>query len=87
MQNPLWGKRKSETECCFIRCNNQVKHSILIRSDRKCFYTKVYYNEWWQQKPGKQTNLQNNINRTFLILIELFQNQTNKLNSENWLEV
>ena len=32
--------------------------------------------EWWQQK---QTNLQNNINRMFLILIGLFQKQTNKL--------
>ena len=31
--------------------------------------------------------LQNNINLTFLILIRLFQKQTNKSNSENLLEV
>ena len=37
-------------------------------------------NEWEKQK---QTNLQNNINKTFLILIGLFQKQTNKLNSKN----
>ena len=34
----------------------------------------------------EEENLQNNINLTFLILIGLFQKQTNKLNSENWLE-
>ena len=31
--------KKGETECCFIRRTTQVKHSILIRSDRKCFET------------------------------------------------
>ena len=41
-------------------------------------------NEWEKQK---QTNLQININKTFLILTGLFQKQTNKLNSKNWLEV
>ena len=29
--------KKSEIECRFIRHKTQVKHSILIRSDRKCF--------------------------------------------------
>ena len=48
------------------------------------FTLKIINGEWWQQK---QTSLQNNINTTFLILIGLFQEQTNKLNSENWLEV
>ena len=48
------------------------------------FILKFINGEWWQQK---QTNLQNNINQTFLILIELFQKQTDKLNFENWLEV
>ena len=32
---------------------------------------------------GDNTNLQNNINRTFHFFIGLFQKQTNKLNSEN----
>ena len=31
--------KKGETECRFIRRMTQVKHSILIRSDRKCFET------------------------------------------------
>ena len=31
--------KKGEIECCFIRRKTQVKHSILIRSDRKCFET------------------------------------------------
>ena len=48
------------------------------------FTLKFIDGEWWQQK---EVNLQNNINKTFLILIKLFQKQTNKLNSENWLEV
>ena len=48
------------------------------------FTLKFINGEWWQQK---EANLQNNINITFLILIKLFQKQTNKLNSENWLEV
>ena len=38
--------------------------------------------QWWQQK---EPNPQNNINMIFLILIRLFQKQTNKSNSENWL--
>ena len=29
--------KKGETECRFIRCKTYVKHSVLIRSDRKCF--------------------------------------------------
>ena len=33
----------------------------------------------WQQK---EANQQNNINITFLVLIQLFQKQTNKLNSK-----
>ena len=37
-------------------------------------------NEWIKQK---EINLQNNINITFLILIGIFQKQTNLLNSEN----
>ena len=48
------------------------------------FTLKFMNGEWWKQK---QTNLQNDINRTFLILIGLLKEQTNKLNSENWLEV
>ena len=35
----------------------------------------------------KEANLQNNINKTFIILIKLFQKQANKLNSRNWLEM
>ena len=31
----------------------------------------------------KEANLQNNINKTFIILIKLFQKQANKLNSRN----
>ena len=31
--------KKGEIECRFIRRKTQVKHSILIRSDRKCFET------------------------------------------------
>ena len=31
--------KKGETECHFTRRKNQVKRSILIRSDRKCFET------------------------------------------------
>ena len=38
--------------------------------------------EWWQRK---QTNLQNNRNRTFLIFTGIFQGQTN-WTLENWLE-
>ena len=45
---------------------------------------KFINDEWWQQK---QTNLQNDINRTFHILIGPFQKQANELNPENWLEV
>ena len=44
------------------------------------FTLQLTNNEWEKQK---QTNLQNNINKTFLILIGLFQKQTNKLNSKN----
>ena len=29
--------KKGETECRFIKRKTSVKHSILIRSDRKCF--------------------------------------------------
>ena len=47
------------------------------------FKLKFINAEWWQQK---QTNLQNNINRTFLILTGLFQKQWNKLKSENLLK-
>ena len=47
------------------------------------FTLRFINDEWWQQK---QTNLQNNIDRTFIILIGLFQKQTNKLNPKNWLE-
>ena len=36
MQNPLWGKRKGETESCFIR---HKKHWILIRLDPKYLET------------------------------------------------
>ena len=39
MRNPLWGKRNGERECLFIRLKEQVKISILIRSDPKCFET------------------------------------------------
>ena len=47
MQNPLWGKRKGETECRFIIWKNYPKHSVLIRSDRNAtklskVYMKVY---------------------------------------------
>ena len=36
--------KKCEIECRFIRRKTQVKHSILIRSDRKCFETfKILY--------------------------------------------
>ena len=31
--------KKSDTECRFIRRKTYVKHSILIRLDRKCFET------------------------------------------------
>ena len=31
--------KKGETECRFIKRKTSVKHSILIRSDRKCFET------------------------------------------------
>ena len=31
----MTGKKKGETECCFMRRKTSVKHSILIRSDRK----------------------------------------------------
>ena len=31
--------KKGEIECCFIRRKTQVKHSILIRLDCKCFET------------------------------------------------
>ena len=31
--------KKGETKCCFIRRKTSVKHSTLIRSDRKCFET------------------------------------------------
>ena len=48
------------------------------------FTLKFFNGEYWQQK---KANLENNINITFIILIKLFQKQTNKLNSENWLEV
>ena len=48
------------------------------------FTLKIINGEWWQQN---EANLQNNINKTFIILTKLFQKQTNKLNSENWLEV
>ena len=48
------------------------------------FTLKFINGEWWQQK---QTNQQNNINQTFVILTGLFQKQTDKLNFENWLEV
>ena len=48
------------------------------------FTQKLINGKWWQQK---QTNTQNNINRTFLILIGLFQKQAIEMNSENWLEV
>ena len=48
------------------------------------FTLKFINDEWWQQK---EANLQNNINIIFVILIKLSQKQTNKLNSENWLEV
>ena len=41
----------------------------------KFFTLKFINGEWWQQK---KTNLQNNINITFLILIRLFQKQTNR---------
>ena len=44
------------------------------------FTLKFVNDERWQQK---EANLQNNINKTFLILVKLFQKQTNKLNSEN----
>ena len=44
------------------------------------FTLKFINGERWQQK---KTNLQNNIKRTSLILIGLFQKQTNKLKSEN----
>ena len=48
------------------------------------FTLKFMNGEWWQQK---EANLKNNINITFPILIRLFQKQTNKSNSEIWLEV
>ena len=48
------------------------------------FTLKFINGKSWQQKEG---NLQNKINIAFLILFKLFQKQTNKLNSENWLEV
>ena len=48
------------------------------------FMLKCNNSEWWQQK---QTDLPNNVNRTFVLLIGLFQKQANKPNSENWLEV
>ena len=47
--------KKGETECRFIRRKTYVKHSILIRSDRKCFetlknflqnFTLKFTNEW-----------------------------------------
>ena len=44
------------------------------------FTLKCINDEWCQQK---ETNRQNNISRTFLILTGLFQKHTNKLNSEN----
>ena len=31
--------KKGEIECRFIRRKTQMKHSILIRSDRQCFET------------------------------------------------
>ena len=68
-----------------------MKHSMLIRSDCKCFETfkillllQFIKCEWWKQR---QTNLQNNINGKSLILIGLFQKQVNKLNYEKYLEV
>ena len=33
------GKKGDETECHFRRPKDQVKYSILIRSDRECFET------------------------------------------------
>ena len=48
------------------------------------FTLKFINGKSWKQKEG---NLQNKINIAFLILFKLFQKQTNKLNSENWLEV
>ena len=46
-ENPLWGKRKGETECRFIRDKNKVKHSIwldqiLNKFKLSKFYTKIY---------------------------------------------
>ena len=46
MQNPLWRKRKGETECRFIRRKNYLKHSILIRSDDG--ELRQINGEWWQ---------------------------------------
>ena len=38
MQNPL-RREKGRKECRFIKRKTRVKHSVLIRSDRKCFET------------------------------------------------
>ena len=50
------------------------------KSDQIINFTLKYINsEWWQQK---QTNIQNNINRVFLISGFWALAKTNKLNSE-----
>ena len=36
-QKSAMKKRKGEIECRFVRRKNYVKHSVLIRSGRKCF--------------------------------------------------
>ena len=61
---------------------NKIRSKMPWKSEN--FILKFVNGEWWQQK---WTYWQSNINRTSLILIGLFQKQTNKPNSENWLEM
>ena len=61
----------------------KLKHSILIRSDLKCFEAFKIFHQSLLMVNGDNNSKQKNINTTCLPLIGLFQEQTNKLNSDN----
>ena len=65
----------------------KLKHSILMTLDLKCFEAFKVFHQSLLMVNGDNKSKQKNISRTFLFLIRLFQEQTNKLNSDNWLEV
>ena len=61
----------------------KLKHSILITLDLKCFGAFKVFHQSLLMVNGDNKSKQKNISRTFLLLIRLFQEQTNKLNSDN----